>query len=144
MNMTMVKRIYCHSAKLDLWLLHTIYPKDQVCSCLTLFVGGSFSTSLFCVFNKSKENPDHPGAFPPSHPALPSHPLHKPPHSLCKWFLWSILFCIFNKSKENPDPSWWWNPPRKQTPLRFNSIDPSIILWFISWLTHSVQYVACI
>jgi hypothetical protein len=99
MNMIMIKRIYSHSAKLDQWLLLTNYTKDQVCSHLTLFVGSSFGKLLFCIFNKSKEYPDHPTAFPPSHPALPSHPLQKPPHLLYKWFLWSILLLHFQQVK---------------------------------------------
>jgi hypothetical protein len=145
MNMIRVRRIYCNPAKLDLWLLLTIYTKDQVCLHLTLFVDCSFGTSFFCIFNKSKENPNRPRAFLPSHPALPSYPLQKPPQSLLKWFLWSILLFCFQHVKEKSqllwslstvDPSWWWNPPWKEMPLRFDSIHPSIILWFILWLTN--------
>jgi hypothetical protein len=144
MNMIMVKRIYCHSSKLDLWLLLTFYTKDQVSLHLTLFVGGSFGTSLFCKFNKSKKNPDNPGAFPPSHPALPSHPLQKPPHSLCKCFLWSILLLHFQqvKGKSRSITMMESTTEANASKIQFNS--SLHFLWFISWLTNSVQYVACI
>jgi hypothetical protein len=50
-------------------------------------------------FQQVKEKPWSPRAFPPSYPALPSHPLQKPLHSLCKWFLWSILLLHFQQVK---------------------------------------------
>ncbi len=50
-------------------------------------------------FWQVKGKSQSPGAFPPSYPALPSHPLQKPHHSLCKWFLWSILLLHFQQVK---------------------------------------------